>query len=166
MIKRGWGRIIHVTTSFDTMLAAGLSAYGASKAGLEASCVSFSKDLEGTGVTVNILVPGGPVSSHPANRDLPFCSTPRSWRCRWYGSPRPNPTASAPAASSHATGIGACRRPRPRHGRAHRLHGPHSRRPRVQPAGIRCSRRWPCRVERPRNPSSPTKRRPQWTLPH
>jgi hypothetical protein len=25
MIKRGWGRIITVTTSFDTMLAAGLS---------------------------------------------------------------------------------------------------------------------------------------------
>jgi NAD(P)-dependent dehydrogenase (short-subunit alcohol dehydrogenase family) len=63
MIKRGWGRIIHVTTSFDTMLAAGLSAYGASKAALEASCVSFSKDLEGTGVTVNILVPGGPTET-------------------------------------------------------------------------------------------------------
>jgi NAD(P)-dependent dehydrogenase (short-subunit alcohol dehydrogenase family) len=27
MIRRGWGRIINVTTSFDTMLAAGLSAY-------------------------------------------------------------------------------------------------------------------------------------------
>jgi NAD(P)-dependent dehydrogenase (short-subunit alcohol dehydrogenase family) len=26
MIERGWGRIINVTTSFDTMLAAGLSA--------------------------------------------------------------------------------------------------------------------------------------------
>ena len=43
MIKRGWGRIITVTTSFDTMLAAGLSAYGASKAALEASCVSFAR---------------------------------------------------------------------------------------------------------------------------
>src|SRR5215831_7992582 len=42
MIERGWGRIITVTTSFDTMLAAGLSAYGASKAALEASCVSFA----------------------------------------------------------------------------------------------------------------------------
>src|SRR5919201_3537783 len=63
MIERGWGRIINVTTSFDTMLAAGLSAYGASKAALEASCVSFAKDLEGTGVTVNILVPGGPTDT-------------------------------------------------------------------------------------------------------
>jgi NAD(P)-dependent dehydrogenase (short-subunit alcohol dehydrogenase family) len=63
MIERRWGRIINVTTSFDTMLAAGLSAYGASKAALEASCVSFAKDLEGTGVTVNILVPGGPTET-------------------------------------------------------------------------------------------------------
>jgi NAD(P)-dependent dehydrogenase (short-subunit alcohol dehydrogenase family) len=63
MIERGWGRIINVTTSFDTMLAAGLSAYGASKAALEASCVVWSRDLEGTGVTVNILVPGGPTDT-------------------------------------------------------------------------------------------------------
>jgi len=63
MIARGWGRIINVTTSFDTMLAAGLSAYGASKAALEASSVCFAKDLEGTGVTVNILVPGGPTET-------------------------------------------------------------------------------------------------------
>jgi NAD(P)-dependent dehydrogenase (short-subunit alcohol dehydrogenase family) len=63
MIARGWGRIITVTTSFDTMLAAGLSAYGASKAALEASCVAFAKDLEGTGVTSNVLVPGGPTDT-------------------------------------------------------------------------------------------------------
>jgi NAD(P)-dependent dehydrogenase (short-subunit alcohol dehydrogenase family) len=74
MIKRGWGRIINVTTSFDTMLAAGLSAYGASKAALEACCVSFAKDLEGTGVTVNILVPGGPTDTpgfFPAGKPRP-----------------------------------------------------------------------------------------------
>src|SRR5712691_818429 len=63
MINRGWGRIITVTTSFDTMLAAGLSAYGASKSALEASSVSFAKDLEGTGVTANVLVPGGPTDT-------------------------------------------------------------------------------------------------------
>jgi NAD(P)-dependent dehydrogenase (short-subunit alcohol dehydrogenase family) len=63
MIARGWGRIINVTTSFDTMLAAGLSAYGASKAALEASCVIWAKDLDGTGVTVNVLVPGGPTDT-------------------------------------------------------------------------------------------------------
>jgi NAD(P)-dependent dehydrogenase (short-subunit alcohol dehydrogenase family) len=102
MIKRGWGRIIHVTTSFDTMLAAGLSAYGASKAALEASCVSFAKDLEGTGVTVNILVPGGPT-------DTPGFFPP--------GKPRPpillDPELMAVPivwlASPQSDGISACR---------------------------------------------------------
>jgi len=102
MIERGWGRIIHVTTSFDTMLAAGLSAYGASKAALEASCVTFAKDLEGTGVTVNILVPGGPT-------DTPGFFPP--------GKPRPpillDPEIMAVPvvwlASSQSDGISACR---------------------------------------------------------
>jgi 3-oxoacyl-[acyl-carrier protein] reductase len=63
MVKRNWGRIINVTTSFDTMLAGGLSAYGAAKAALEASTASWAKDLAGTGVTCNILVPGGPTDT-------------------------------------------------------------------------------------------------------
>jgi NAD(P)-dependent dehydrogenase (short-subunit alcohol dehydrogenase family) len=63
MVKRGFGRIINVTTSFDTMLAEGLSAYGASKAALEAGSAVWSKDLAGTGVTVNVLVPGGPTET-------------------------------------------------------------------------------------------------------
>jgi 3-oxoacyl-[acyl-carrier protein] reductase len=63
MVRRGWGRIINVTTSFDTMLAQGLSAYGASKAALEAGSAVWAKDLDGTGVTVNVLVPGGPTDT-------------------------------------------------------------------------------------------------------
>jgi NAD(P)-dependent dehydrogenase (short-subunit alcohol dehydrogenase family) len=63
MLNKGWGRIINVTTSFDTMLAAGLSAYGASKSALEASSAIWAKELDGTGVTVNVLVPGGPTDT-------------------------------------------------------------------------------------------------------
>ena len=63
MIARKWGRIVNVTTSFDTMMAGGLSAYGASKAALEATSASWAKDLAGTGVSVNILVPGGPTET-------------------------------------------------------------------------------------------------------
>jgi NAD(P)-dependent dehydrogenase (short-subunit alcohol dehydrogenase family) len=63
MRKKGWGRIINVTTSFDTMLAAGFSAYGASKAALEALSASWAKELDGSGVSVNILVPGGPTDT-------------------------------------------------------------------------------------------------------
>ena len=59
MMANGWGRIINVTTSFDTMLARGMSAYGASKAALEASSAVWAKELDGSGVSVNIVVPGG-----------------------------------------------------------------------------------------------------------
>ena len=58
-LKQHWGRIVNVTTSFDTMLEEGFSPYGPSKAALEAQSAIWSKDLKDTGVTVNILVPGG-----------------------------------------------------------------------------------------------------------
>ena len=63
MIERGGGRIVNVTTSLDTMLAAGMAPYGPSKAALEAGTAIWAKDLAGTGVTANVLVPGGPVDS-------------------------------------------------------------------------------------------------------
>jgi NAD(P)-dependent dehydrogenase (short-subunit alcohol dehydrogenase family) len=59
LVKNGWGRIVNVTTSLTTMLAAGATPYGATKAGLEAASSIWSKELAGTGVTVNVLVPGG-----------------------------------------------------------------------------------------------------------
>jgi NAD(P)-dependent dehydrogenase (short-subunit alcohol dehydrogenase family) len=63
MIARKWGRIVNVTTSYDTMMAPGLGAYGAAKSALEASTASWAKELDGTGVTANILVPGGPTDT-------------------------------------------------------------------------------------------------------
>jgi NAD(P)-dependent dehydrogenase (short-subunit alcohol dehydrogenase family) len=63
MIENGWGRIVNVTTGFPTMLNAGRSAYGPSKAALEASSLIWSKELEGTGVTVNVILPGGPTDT-------------------------------------------------------------------------------------------------------
>jgi NAD(P)-dependent dehydrogenase (short-subunit alcohol dehydrogenase family) len=59
MISQGWGRIVNVTTSLGTMLNAGSPTYGPSKAALEALSAIMAKDLDGTGVTVNVLVPGG-----------------------------------------------------------------------------------------------------------
>jgi NAD(P)-dependent dehydrogenase (short-subunit alcohol dehydrogenase family) len=63
MLKQGWGRIINITTSFDTMLAGGFTPYGSSKSAIEASTAGWSKELADTGVTVNILVPGGPTDT-------------------------------------------------------------------------------------------------------
>ena len=59
MMEQGWGRIIGVTTSMDTMWRVGASPYGPSKAGHEALIAIMAQDLEGTGVTANVLVPGG-----------------------------------------------------------------------------------------------------------
>src|ERR1700746_914643 len=59
MMRQSWGRIVNVTTSLGTMLNAGNPTYGPSKAALEALRAIMAKDLDGTGFTVNVLVPGG-----------------------------------------------------------------------------------------------------------
>jgi len=59
MRERNWGRIVNVTTSLGTMIRSGSPTYGPSKAALEAFSAIMAKDLEGSGITVNVLVPGG-----------------------------------------------------------------------------------------------------------
>lgn len=59
MVARRFGRIINVTTSLSTMIRGGVTPYGGTKASLEAHSAIMAKDLDGTGVTVNVLVPGG-----------------------------------------------------------------------------------------------------------
>lgn len=63
MLAKGWGRIVNVTTSLDTMYRRAYTPYGSSKAALEAASASWAADLEGTGVTVNVLIPGGAVNT-------------------------------------------------------------------------------------------------------
>jgi NAD(P)-dependent dehydrogenase (short-subunit alcohol dehydrogenase family) len=59
MMRQRWGRIVNVTTSLGTMIRDGSPTYGPSKAALEAFSAIMAKDLAGTGVTVNVIVPGG-----------------------------------------------------------------------------------------------------------
>jgi NAD(P)-dependent dehydrogenase (short-subunit alcohol dehydrogenase family) len=59
---QGWGRIIGVTTSLDTMLRT--MPYGPSKAAHEAFIAVLAHELEGTGVTANVLIPGGAVDTN------------------------------------------------------------------------------------------------------
>ena len=59
MLRQKRGRIVTVTTSLGTMLRRGYVLYGASKAAAEAATAVMSADLAGTGVTANVLVPGG-----------------------------------------------------------------------------------------------------------
>lgn len=63
MLAQDWGRFIIVTTSLETMIRVGMVPYGPSKAALEAMSAIMAKELEGTGVTVNVLVPGGPANT-------------------------------------------------------------------------------------------------------
>ena len=71
LMKQGaWGRIINNTTSYRTMLR--VLPYGAVKAALEAMSAVWAKELEGSGITVNVLVPGGPT-------DTPFIAKETGW---------------------------------------------------------------------------------------
>jgi NAD(P)-dependent dehydrogenase (short-subunit alcohol dehydrogenase family) len=58
MVEAGWGRIVNVTTKLDTMNRVGTHPYGTSKAALEMATEVWAKDVEGTGLTVNIVNPG------------------------------------------------------------------------------------------------------------
>lgn len=58
-IAAKWGRIVNVTTSFNTMMRGANMPYGQTKAALEAASAAWAQELEGSGVTVNVLVPGG-----------------------------------------------------------------------------------------------------------
>ena len=72
MMQQKWGRIIGVTTSLDTMIRQNMSPYGPSKAAHEALMAIMAQELEGTGVTVNVLVPGGPANTNLLPPDTPW----------------------------------------------------------------------------------------------
>jgi NAD(P)-dependent dehydrogenase (short-subunit alcohol dehydrogenase family) len=59
MVSQGFGKIINISTSDQTMVRRGYSPYGPSKAALEAASRVWAQDLEGTGVDVNVYLPGG-----------------------------------------------------------------------------------------------------------
>jgi NAD(P)-dependent dehydrogenase (short-subunit alcohol dehydrogenase family) len=75
LVEQGWGRIIGVTTSLDTMYSKTNPAYGSSKAGHEAFMAAIAQQLSGTGVTVNVLVPGGPANTNLLPQDTSFDRT-------------------------------------------------------------------------------------------
>ncbi len=62
LMNQRWGRIIGVTTSLDTMIRA--APYGPSKAAHEALVAIIAREVEGSGVTANVLIPGGAVRTN------------------------------------------------------------------------------------------------------
>ncbi|MBO0710983.1 MAG: SDR family oxidoreductase [Acetobacteraceae bacterium] len=69
MLRAGRGRIVSVTTSLGTMIRRGYVLYGASKAAFEAATAVMAADLAGTGVTANVLVPGGMTDTRIVTRE-------------------------------------------------------------------------------------------------
>jgi NAD(P)-dependent dehydrogenase (short-subunit alcohol dehydrogenase family) len=67
---KGFGRIINNTTSFRTMLR--VLPYGATKSALESMSAIWATELKERGITVNVLIPGGPT-------DTPFISDGAGW---------------------------------------------------------------------------------------
>ena len=59
MLPSGFGKIVNISTSDQTMVRRGYAPYGPTKAFLEATSRIWAQDLEGTGVDVNVLLPGG-----------------------------------------------------------------------------------------------------------
>jgi NAD(P)-dependent dehydrogenase (short-subunit alcohol dehydrogenase family) len=72
MMRQHWGRIVNVTTSLGTMVRDGSPTYGPSKAALEAFSAIMAKDLAGTGVTVNVIVPGGLTNTGMIPAEAPY----------------------------------------------------------------------------------------------
>lgn len=66
MVARRWGRIVFISTSLDTMLDPSHVAYGMTKAAGEAFIAALATSLQSTGVTANVLSPGGAVATRMA----------------------------------------------------------------------------------------------------
>jgi NAD(P)-dependent dehydrogenase (short-subunit alcohol dehydrogenase family) len=67
---KGGGRVINNTTSFRTMLR--VNPYGPLKAALEAMSAVWAEEFKARGITVNVLIPGGPTNT-------PFISDGAGW---------------------------------------------------------------------------------------
>ncbi len=71
MVAAGRGRIVNITMNHATMRRRGFSPYGPSKAALESETIIWAQDLDGTGVTVNALLPGGATTTGMIPEGLP-----------------------------------------------------------------------------------------------
>jgi NAD(P)-dependent dehydrogenase (short-subunit alcohol dehydrogenase family) len=73
MLAAGGGRIVNISMNHATMNRRGFVPYGPARAGAEALSRIMAADLTGTGITVNILLPGGATLTGmmPPEKDRP-----------------------------------------------------------------------------------------------
>jgi 3-oxoacyl-[acyl-carrier protein] reductase len=61
----GTGKIINVSTSRRNFSGARNSPYGVTKAAVESETLIWARDMDGTGITVNAVLPGGSADADP-----------------------------------------------------------------------------------------------------
>jgi NAD(P)-dependent dehydrogenase (short-subunit alcohol dehydrogenase family) len=71
LLGAGHGKIINISVSDTTMRRRGFTPYGPSRAATEALSHIMAADLAGTGIDVNLLLPGGPTRSGMTPDDAP-----------------------------------------------------------------------------------------------
>ncbi len=59
MLRQESGRIINISINYETMKRKGFTPYGPSKVALESMSTIWAQELDGTGITLNVLLPGG-----------------------------------------------------------------------------------------------------------
>lgn len=69
-LEQGQGRIINISMNYETMKRKGFIPYGPSRAGAESLSLIMAEDLRGTGITVNMLLPGGATETGMIPEDL------------------------------------------------------------------------------------------------
>jgi NAD(P)-dependent dehydrogenase (short-subunit alcohol dehydrogenase family) len=71
MLRGGGGRVVMISMNEETMVRRGFVPYGPSGAAVEALARVMAADLEGSGVTVNLLLPGGATETGMIPDDVP-----------------------------------------------------------------------------------------------
>jgi NAD(P)-dependent dehydrogenase (short-subunit alcohol dehydrogenase family) len=71
MLEAGHGKVVNVTMNHETMRRRGFVPYGPARAGAESLSRIMAADLAGTGVSVNLLLPGGATETGMIPDDVP-----------------------------------------------------------------------------------------------
>ncbi|MBV9452917.1 MAG: SDR family oxidoreductase [Rubrobacter sp.] len=87
MLEQGDGSIINVSMNYETMKRRGFSPYGPSKAALESESIIWAQDLEGTGIRVNVVLPGGATETGMISAGVPAKIRSRLLRPDIIGAP-------------------------------------------------------------------------------
>jgi gluconate 5-dehydrogenase len=71
LLRAGRGSIVNISMNHATMRRRGFVPYGPSRAGAESLSQIMAADLAGTGVSVNMLLPGGATETGMIPEDVP-----------------------------------------------------------------------------------------------